>query len=94
MYASDPQFLRANDPDIVALMDYDLPTVEDALRIFLDMHRGDCDVSGPALGSAMAPPNQVVLHAESHGPGVGHGSTSARRLKAYRLRLYCGYRKE
>ena len=45
VYASDPQFLRANDPDIVALMDYDLPTAEDALRIFLDRHRDDCDIS-------------------------------------------------
>ena len=46
VYASDPQSLRANDPDIVALMDYDLPTAEDALRIFLERHRDDCDISG------------------------------------------------
>ena len=46
VYVSDPQFLRANDPDIVAIMNYDLPTAEDSLKIFLDRHRDDCDITG------------------------------------------------
>ncbi|MHB1708782.1 MAG: hypothetical protein ACYCT2_04820 [Thermoplasmataceae archaeon] len=46
VYVSDPQYLRANDPDVVALMNYDLPTAEDSLRIFLERHQDDCDVVG------------------------------------------------
>ena len=46
VYVSYPQFLRENDPDIVAIMNYDLPTAEDPLRIFLDRHRDDCDTTG------------------------------------------------
>ena len=45
VYVSDPQYLRANVPDVVALMNYDLPTAEDSLRIFLDRHRDDCDIT-------------------------------------------------
>lgn len=46
VYVSDPQFLRANDPDVVAIMNYDLPTAEDSLRIFLERHEDDCDITG------------------------------------------------
>lgn len=46
VYVSDPQYLRANDPDVVAIMNYDLPTAEDSLRIFLERHEDDCDITG------------------------------------------------
>ena len=46
VYVSDPQYLRANDPDVVAIMNYDLPTAEDSHRIFLERHEDDCDIIG------------------------------------------------
>jgi len=67
VYASDLEYLRANDLDVVALAEYDLPTAEDSLRIFLERHQDDCEITGRnpmTLKLRPTPRNEMIKASE------------------------------